>query len=108
MTKQGRVVFSKMDEVVFGRPAAEAVAELARRAGAGRVFLMVSGTLNRETEEIARIRAALGNTVAAVFDRMPAHTPRRAVIEATEMAREAGAELIVTVGGGSITDGAKA
>jgi maleylacetate reductase len=108
MTTNGRVVFSQMDEVIFGIPAAQAVADLARRAGAERVLLMVSGTLNRETEEIARIRAALGNTCAAVFDRMPPHTPRKAVIEAAEMAREANADLIVTVGGGSITDAAKA
>jgi maleylacetate reductase len=108
MTTAGRVVFGKMDEVIFGTPAAKVVADLARRAKAKRVFLMVSGTLNRETEEIARIRAALGNTCAAVFDRMPPHTPRKAVIEATEAARIAGADLIVTVGGGSVTDAAKA
>jgi maleylacetate reductase len=39
---------------------------------------------------------------------MPPHTPREAVIAATEAARTAKADLIVTVGGGSITDGAKA
>jgi maleylacetate reductase len=39
---------------------------------------------------------------------MPPHTPREAVIAATGQARSAGADLIVTVGGGSITDGAKA
>ena len=108
MTTAGRVVFSKMDEVIFGTPAVQAVADLARRAKAERVFLMVSGTLNRETEEIARIRAALGNTCAAVFDRVPPHTPRKAVIEATEAARSAGADLILTIGGGSVTDAAKA
>jgi maleylacetate reductase len=108
MTTAGRVVFSKMDEVIFGTPAAQAVADLARRAKAERVFLMVSGTLNRETEVIARIRAALGNTCAAVFDRMAPHTPRKALIEATETARSAGADLIVTIGGGSVTDAAKA
>jgi maleylacetate reductase len=108
MTRTGSVVFSKMDEVIFGTPAVQAVADLARRAKPERVFLMVSGTLNRETEAIARIRAALGNTCAAVFDRVPPHTPRKAVIEATEAARIAGADLIVTVGGGSVTDAAKA
>jgi maleylacetate reductase len=76
--------------------------------GAERVFLMVSGTLNRETDEIGRIRSALGNRCAGLFDRMPPHTPRSAVIAAAAMAREARADLIVTVGGGSITDGAKA
>jgi len=104
----GRVVFSEMDEVVFGKPAAEAVAEEARRLGANRVFLMVSGTLNRETDEIAKVRAALGNRCAGVFDLMPPHTPRKAVISAAEQARDAKADLIATVGGGSIIDGAKA
>jgi maleylacetate reductase len=39
---------------------------------------------------------------------MPQHTPRDAVIAATEQASAANADLIVTIGGGSITDGAKA
>jgi maleylacetate reductase len=107
MTTNGRVVFGQMDEVRFGIPAAEAVAEQATRLGAERVFLMVSGTLNRTTPEIERIRGALGNRCAGVFDRMPAHSPRRAVIAAAEQARAAGTDLIVTVGGGSVTDAAK-
>jgi maleylacetate reductase len=69
---------------------------------------MVSGTLNRETDEIEKIRKALGPRCVATFDAMPPHTPREAVIAATEQARAANADLIVTVGGGSITDGAKA
>jgi maleylacetate reductase len=97
-----------MDEVVFGKPAAEAVSEQARRLGATRAFLMLSGSLNRNTDEIAKIRRALGNTFAGSFDKMPPHTPRAAVVAATEAARAAKADLIVTVGGGSITDGAKA
>jgi alcohol dehydrogenase class IV len=108
MTTSGRVVFSAMEEVLFGQPAAAAVAERARLVDARRVFLMVSGTLNRETGEIANIRQALGNRCAALFDRMPPHTPRAAVIEATRQARAAEADLIVTIGGGSITDAAKA
>jgi maleylacetate reductase len=105
---QGRVVFGAMDEVVFGRPAAEALVEQMDRLGASRAFLMVSGTLNRETGEIEKIRSALGARCAATFDAMPPHTPRQAVIAAAEQARAANADLIVTVGGGSITDGAKA
>jgi maleylacetate reductase len=97
-----------MDEVVFGRPAAEAVAAQLDRLGATRAFLMVSGTLNRNTDEIEKIRGRLGSRCVATFDAMPPHTPREAVIAAAEQARRAGADLIVTVGGGSITDGAKA
>src|SRR5437763_9068907 len=97
-----------MDEVVFGHPAAEAIVAQMDRLGAARGFLMVSGTLNRQTAEIEKIRKALGSRCVATFDAMPPHTPREAVIAAAEQARAADADLIVTVGGGSITDGAKA
>src|SRR5436853_7278525 len=108
MPRSGRIAFGAMESVTFGRSAAEAIAEEARRIAAERVFLMVSGTLNRTTDEIAKVRRALGNRCAGLFDHMPPHTPRHAVIEAAAMAREAGADLIATVGGGSVTDGAKA
>lgn len=105
---RGRVVFGAMDEVVFGYPAADTIVAQLERLGASRAFLMVSGTLNRQTGEIDKIRAALGSRCGAVFDAMPSHTPREAVISATIAARANNADLIVTVGGGSITDGAKA
>jgi maleylacetate reductase len=105
---KGRVVFGAMDEVVFGTPAAEAIVAQVDRLGVSRAFLMVSGTLNRQTDEIEKIRGALGSRCAGTFDAMPPHTPRAAVIAAAEQARAANADLIVTVGGGSITDGAKA
>src|SRR5947207_12025758 len=105
---KGRVVFGAMDEVVFGRPASEAIVEQLDRLGAKRAFLMVSGTLNRETDEIENIRRMLGQRCVGTFDAMPPHTPRAAVVAASEQARTAGADIIVTIGGGSITDGAKA
>src|SRR4051794_10102765 len=97
-----------MAEVGFGRPASEAIVEQLDRLGAHRAFLMVSGTLNRQTHAIANIRRALGPRCVATFDAMPPPTPRPAVIAAAEQARAAKADLIVSVGGGSITDGAKA
>ena len=105
---QGRVVFGAMDEVVFGLPAAEAVAGQMDRLRLSRAFLMVSGTLDRNTDEIDKIRKSLGPRYAGSFDAMPPHTPREAVVAAAEQARAANADIIITVGGGSITDGAKA
>jgi maleylacetate reductase len=73
---RGRVVFGAMEEVVFGRPASEAIVEQMDRLGANRAFLMVSGTLNRETDEIERIRRALGPRYAATFDAKCRHIRR--------------------------------
>ncbi len=106
--KSGRVAFGRMEAVCFGQPLEEAAAAEATRLGASRILVMASGTLNRETGEIDRLRRALGNRVAGVFDRMAPHTPRGDVIAAAEAARAAKADLIVTFGGGSLTDGAKA
>ncbi len=106
--QSGRVAFGRMDAVSFGKPMDQAIAEEVQRIGAERVFLMVSGTLNRETDEIEKLRRALGNKVVGEFDKMRPHTPRGDVIAAAAMAREAKADLIVTFGGGSLTDGAKA
>src|SRR5258708_23747829 len=108
MLISGRVVFTKMEEVHYGKPAAQSLAELVKEHGVERVFLMVSGTLNRETDEVEKVRRALGNRCVGTFDRMPAHSRRAAVIAAAAEARAARADLIVTLGGGSITDGAKA
>jgi maleylacetate reductase len=64
--------------------------------------------LNTTTDEIEKVRAALGDRYCATFDGVAAHTPRDDVLTATRAARGVGADLIVTVGGGSVTDAAKA
>src|ERR671919_85659 len=106
--RAGEIVFTGMDRVVFGRPAAEAVAEAAERLGAKRVFILAGKTLNRETDAVRRIVGALGSRYAGVHDDMPAHSPRDAVVACANKARDAGCDLLVSVGGGSTTDGGKA
>ena len=44
-----RAAFGAMEEVVFGRPAAEAIVGQIDRLGAARTFPTVSGTLSRGT-----------------------------------------------------------
>lgn len=85
---RGRVVFGAIDEVVFGRPAREAIVAQMDRLGTTGAFLTVSGTPNRETDEIDKIRRALGSRAVATFDAMPPHAPRAAVIAAAEQVRE--------------------
>lgn len=96
-----------IDRVVYGRPAASVLVEEAARLGATRAFLMVSRTLDRETRWVQAMRDALGDRYAGSYDGMPSHTPREAVLAAAAQARQAGADLIVTFGGGSTTDAGK-
>jgi len=52
--------FVPMDRVIYGKSAADAVHEEAGRLEARRVFLIVSRTLNTTTDEIEKVRTALG------------------------------------------------
>jgi maleylacetate reductase len=106
--QRGEIVFTGMDRVIFGEAAADAVAGEAARLGAERVFLLVSGTLNRETDAVDEMAAALGPRYAGRWDHMPSHSPREAVVGCANAAREAGCDLLVSFGGGSTTDGGKA
>src|SRR5260370_20182130 len=106
--RAGEIVFTGMERVVFGRPAAEAVAETADRLGAKRVFILAGSTLNRDTDAVRQIAEALGPRYAGTHDEMPAHSPRDAVIACANKARDAGCDLLLSVGGGATTDGGKA
>jgi maleylacetate reductase len=103
----GKIVFPAIERIVYGQPAADALRVEAERLGASRVFLMVSRTMNRTTGEVGKVSAALGSRYAGLYDAMPAHTPREAVLDAARAASSKGADLIVTFGGGSLTDAGK-
>jgi maleylacetate reductase len=99
--------FPLMESVVFGRPYADGLAQEVDRLDARAVFILASGTLARETDLVERLRQMLGNRFAGLCAKIGAHTPRTDVVAAANMVREAGADLIVTLGGGSVTDAAK-
>src|SRR5580693_8692640 len=103
----GAYRFPQMESVVFGKPFAEALAREVDRLDARAVFVLASGTLSRETDLVERLRQMLGNRFAGLCAKIGAHTPRNDVVAAANSARESGADLIVTLGGGSVTDAAK-
>ncbi len=99
--------FPQMESVVFGKPFTDALAQEVDRLDARAVFVLASGTLASTTDTVDRLRQVLGNRIAGVCAKIGAHTPRPDVVAAANAAREAGADLLVTLGGGSVTDAAK-
>lgn len=99
--------FLAQDRVIWGKPAAQAVVEEADRRGAKRVFIVTSRTLNRSTDAVAGIAAALGTRHVGTFDECVEHTPRASVIAAAQAARAVAPDLVVTVGGGTAIDTVK-
>ncbi|HEV3184911.1 MAG TPA: iron-containing alcohol dehydrogenase, partial [Xanthobacteraceae bacterium] len=105
--KSGVYRYPHMDRVIYGRHLAEVLGAEVERLDAHAVYVLASGSLNRNTDVVTTIRKVLGNRCAGVAAKIGAHTPRADVVEAANAARAANADLLLTVGGGSITDAAK-
>jgi maleylacetate reductase len=99
--------YPPMERVIYGVPLAEALDEEANRLDARAVYVIASGTLNRETDVVDSVRRVLGNRLAGVCAKIGSHTPRIDVVAAANEARAVNVDLLLTVGGGSVTDAAK-
>ena len=104
---QGELSFTITERVTMGQPASVAVADQAERMGVQRVFILASTTLREKTDEVNKIETALGSRHARTWSGIAPHAPRSDVLKATNAARETDADLIVTIGGGSVSDAGK-
>src|SRR5258708_9380942 len=95
-----------IERVVDGKPAGPAVRAEAGRLGADRVFVTTSKSV-AQSALLAEIIRELGDRYAGVYAGITAHSPRPCVIEGAALARDAKADLIVAVGGGSVIDATK-
>ena len=95
-----------IERVVYGRPAGAALRAEAERLGARRVFVMTSKSV-AQSALLAEVIRELGDRYAGVYAGITAHSPRPCVIEGARLAREAKADLLVAVGGGSAIDATK-
>ena len=95
-----------IERVVYGRPAGTALRAEAERLGARRVFVMTSKSV-AQSALLAEVIRELGDRYAGVYAGITAHSPRPCVIEGARLAREAKADLVVAVGGGSAIDATK-
>ena len=74
---------------------------------AKRVYIIASGSLSRQTDNIKKLETALDGKVVGIRHGMTPHTLCSEVLEIIHDAREARADLISTCGAGSLTDAAK-
>jgi maleylacetate reductase len=105
--RSGIYSYPAASRIVYGIDFAEALARELELTGERRVFVLVSGTLARSTDVVRRVREALGARFAGSCASIGAHTPRGDVVAAANAARAAHADLLLSVGGGSVTDATK-
>ena len=98
--------FLRTERVHFGSGSLSKLEEEARSFG--RAFVVTGRSLDEKTDLVRRVEALLGPKHAGTFARMGQHTPGSAVEAAAGEAEAAGADVLVSVGGGSVVDGTKA
>ncbi len=76
--------------------------ESVQRAGSKRAFVVCSPSVNRKTDTVQRIAAALGGLYAGVFDGIEKDSTYASVVAAKTAAQAVGADLLIAVGGGSV------
>ncbi|MEJ6022670.1 iron-containing alcohol dehydrogenase [Ramlibacter sp. PS4R-6] len=105
----GEFAVQAHERIVFGSPAGDAVLREAQRLGARRVFVVTNRSIAKlDQGPLQRLVDALGPLHAGTFAAMSAHSSSADVAGAALAARDAGADLLVALGGGSVIDGTKA
>jgi alcohol dehydrogenase class IV len=80
----------------------QSLREAVDRAGARRALVVCSPSVNRSTDTVRRIAAALGDRYGGVFDGIEKDSTYASVIAARDAAAASGADLLIAVGGGSV------
>ena len=104
---EGVFTHPPIERVLYGPGRVSTLAEEAGRLGARRVFVITGRSLATKTEIVRRVEGLLGERHAGTFAEIGQHAPSEGVAAAVRAAREAGADALVSVGGGSPIDAAK-
>ena len=105
--KTGVFEFLEQDRVHFGTPAVDALHTEVTRRGAQRIFVVTGRSLNRKTDAVTQALARIQAQVVGLFDDCIEHTPRDSVMAVASAVRAARADLIVSIGGGTVIDTVK-
>ena len=94
--------------VYAGDGALSNLKDAAGRTGAQRPFIVCGRSVATKTDLLERVAVALGGAPAGVFDGVAAGSPVPSVMRGVRLAQDAGADLIIAVGGGSAVVTARA
>lgn len=104
----GVFTFLPIENVHYGPGSVAGLAGALEAAGVSRALLVTGNTLATRTALVEQVRAAAGGRIAAVFHESVQHVHRDSVMRAVARAREVDADAVVSFGGGSPNDTAKA
>ena len=104
----GDYFFLPQEHILFGVGSLQRLPEEVRRVGGQRVLLVTGNSLATQTNVVEQVIQALGTLHAGTFSNIRQHAPKGDVAQAVKLARSVQADALVSVGGGSPIDAAKA
>ena len=107
-TAQGEYFFLPQEHILFGAGSIANLADEVARLGVKRVLIITGRSLATQTDVIAQVEQALGSTYHTIFAGIRQHTPRSDVAQATALLLQEQIDGLISVGGGSPIDAAKA
>jgi alcohol dehydrogenase len=104
----GEYTFLPLEKVIYGAGSRDQLAAEVDRLGCRRALVITGRTLMERTGVIRNIEALLGARHAGTYTGIRQHAPESGILEAVELARQYHADVLVSAGGGSPIDAAKA
>ena len=104
----GEFRFPSISSVIFGKGSVGRLGGKVEELGAKRALVVTVSPILNKTDLVERIKSTLGKRYVGAFGGIVQHVPRQCVIEGAGMAREVGADILISVGGSSPSDAAKA
>lgn len=104
----GSFDFLPTRQVRYGPGSISGLPDALDGVGARRVLVCTTRSLVANVDLLARVQRACGARLCGQVSDLPAHVPVAAVEDAARQARAAGADTLVSFGGGSVIDATKA
>lgn len=99
-----RYRFSGHERILHRTPAHEGLPDMMDWFGYRRAYIVCSRTLNTRTDVISGLASALGARCVGITDEVGEHSPLSNVLAGAVEAHALNADVIVSVGGGSVMD----
>jgi alcohol dehydrogenase len=103
----GEYTYVPIERVYFGSGSIRNLRNELDRIGSKRPFLVTGQSVAKKTDLIAIVEHASGRKLAGVFSEIRQHAPMSGITRAATAAREAKADSLISIGGGSPIDSAK-
>ena len=94
-------------EIVCDVDAISGLPGILQRAGASRAMVLCGPSILAHSDVVPRVKEALGNQYVGLYSGVAPHSPVATLDAAVALARETGADALVSVGGGSTHDTTK-